>query len=225
MKRCRASRFRHLRRNIPDRGGRPALTPGGRTVTDMNLNRPALLAASVLLLGLGIFGCGGDGSTTDRQTEVREAGAEVMPFDLDKTRHSFVKTDDGGVQTVVALDASDTDQVSLVREHLSEIRDEFAAGRFDDPTTIHGADMPGVADLAAGAALLEITYRELDGGAELTYRTVSGPMVAALHDWFDAQVDDHGSDAVSESGGHVMTEEMWNLHHPGQPYPGSMHDE
>jgi hypothetical protein len=191
----------------------------------MNVRRLALFVAPVLLTGVGLAGCGDDGVTDSRQVEVREAGASVMPFDLDKTKHSFVKTDDGGVQTVITLDRTDTEQVALVREHLLEIRDEFSAGRFDDPTTIHGADMPGVSDLAAGAARLEITYREVDGGAALTYRTSDGSLVAALHDWFDAQVSDHGADAVSEPLGHVMTEEMWRSHHPGQPYPGSTDDQ
>ena len=65
--------------------------------------------------------------------------------------------------------------------------------------------MPGVADLAAGADRLEITYREVDGGAALTYRTSDGSLVTALHDWFEAQVSDHGSDAVSEPFGHIMS--------------------
>lgn len=175
-----------------------------------------------LLAVTAIAACSDGGSSlADWQADVREAGTEVMPFDLDKTKHSFVKTEDGGVQTVVALDPTDVEQVQLVREHLEEISVEFAAGRFDDPTTIHGDDMPGVQELAAGAANLEITYREVDGGGEITYTTTEGEMVGYLHDWFDAQVADHGADAVSEPFGHVMTEEMWRAHHPGQPYPGA----
>lgn len=189
----------------------------------MRPHRLLLLAAPLVLVG--ISACSSDSSISARQAEVRDAGSEVMPFDLDKTKHSFVKTDDGGVQTVLALDVADDVQISLVREHLYKIREEFSAGRFDDPATIHGANMPGVAALSSGAALLEITYREVVGGAELTYRTSDGPMIAALHDWFEAQVTEHGTDAVSEPLGHVMTEEMWNMHHPGQPYQGSTHTE
>jgi hypothetical protein len=178
-----------------------------------------------MLLGAGLSGCANGDAAAGRQAEVREAGAVVMPFDLDKTKHSFVKVDDGGVQTVVVLDAADTEQVALIRAHLVEIRDAFSAGRFDDPATVHGSDMPGVAQLAAGAARLEIVYRDVENGGEITYRTTDGALVGALHGWFDAQVADHGSDAVSEPFGHVMTEEMWRSHHPGQPYPGSTDDE
>jgi hypothetical protein len=164
--------------------------------------------------------CGADTSVTERQGEVRDAGTEVMPFDLDQTKHSFVKTETGGVQTVIALDPTDVEQVRLVREHLEETSVAFAAGRFDDPTTIHGADMPGVDELAAGAQDLEIVYRDVPGGGEISYTITVGALVGHLHDWFDAQVSDHGSDAVSEPFGQTMTEEMWRAHHPGQPYPG-----
>lgn len=49
----------------------------------MSLRRLAVLAA-VLLTGVGLTGCGDAGSTTARQAEVREAGAEVMPFDIQR---------------------------------------------------------------------------------------------------------------------------------------------
>jgi len=179
---------------------------------------PALAALALAALSAGCASTDDDG---DGQAEVRKAGARVMPFDLDKTKHSFVKTNEGGVQTVVSLDPADTEQVELVRQHLTEIRSEFAAGRFDDPTSIHGSNMPGVAQLAAGVQRLNITYRDVDGDGEITYRTYDGSLVGALHDWFDAQVSDHGSDAVSEPFGHTMTEEMWRQHHPGRPYPST----
>jgi hypothetical protein len=191
----------------------------------MNRIQTALVAVPVMLLGVGLSSCGNGDTTAARQAEVRKAGTAVMPFDLDKTRHSFVKLDGGGVQNVIALDASDVEQVALIRAHLVEVREAFAAGRFDDPATVHGSDMPGIAQLAAGAARLEIVYRDVDNGGEITYRTTDGALVGALHMWFDAQVADHGSDAVSEPSGHVMTEEMWRTHHPGQPYPGSTSDE
>lgn len=174
------------------------------------------------MLGVLIVGCGG---RLDRTDVVRETGQAVMPFDLEKTKHSFVKTDDGGVQTVISLDPTDTEQVRLVRGHLLEIREEFSAGRFNDPTTIHGADMPGVATLTEGADRITFTYRDVDGGGEIMYRTDDGALVGAIHTWFDAQIADHGEDAVSVPFGHVMTEEMWRNHHPGEPYPGSSENE
>ncbi len=186
------------------------------------MRRRVLALISIVLLASAVAACGS--SNTDdaaRQAAVRDAGATVMPFDLDKTKHYFEKSDTGGVQTVVALVPSDADQVRLVREHLHEIQIEFSAGRFDDPMAIHGADMPGVKALSEGAARFEISYADVDGGGQITYRTDDDTLVTALHDWFDAQLSDHGTDAITGMPDNNMTPEMWHKHHPGEPYPGT----
>lgn len=61
--------------------------------------------------------------------------------------------------------------------------------------TIHGDAMPGLAVLEANFAALETTYRERADGAEVTYRSSDPAVVTALHDWFDAQLSDHGTHA------------------------------
>jgi hypothetical protein len=45
--------------------------------------------------------------------------------------------------------------------------------------------------------VLEITLRALPDGAELTYRSDAPEVVDALHDWFAAQLADHGDDAAA----------------------------
>lgn len=119
-----------------------------------------------------------------------------MPFALDRTKHTFTKTDRGGVQLVTANDPGDGAQVELIRGHLLLERDNFAAGNFDDPARIHGMDMPGVSELQAGHDRIEVTYRDEPSGAALTYTTADPQLVAALHAWFDRQLMDHGSHAV-----------------------------
>jgi hypothetical protein len=183
-------------------------------------------AAAVLGVAL-LAGCGTGSSTgtstqatAQRQAQVRENGAAVMPFDLDKTTHSFVDTDGGGVQTVVARDETDAEQVRLIREHMTTIAAEFSAGNFSDPAMIHGADMPGLKTLEQNASALSIVPAEVPGGAQLTYSSSDPIVVAALHDWFAAQLADHGADAMSGSMDHPMSREMWQAHHPGEPYPG-----
>ena len=121
-----------------------------------------------------------------------------MPFDLKSTTHIFTKTDDGGTQRVVAKDSSNVEQVRLVRKHLQDIEAEFRTGDFSGPSRIHGDDMPGLAELRAGKrGDISIALRNVAGGAELTYRTGDAKLVAALHKWFDAQVSDHGADAMA----------------------------
>ncbi|OGA99620.1 MAG: aspartate carbamoyltransferase [Burkholderiales bacterium RIFCSPHIGHO2_12_FULL_61_11] len=140
-----------------------------------------------------------------RQAEVAKLGADVMPFNIKATTHIFTKSGDGGTQRVVAKDPSDAVQVRLVREHLRDIQKQFRKGDFSGPAHIHGTDMPGLAQLkAAKTGQIKMAYQEVEGGAELTYRTGSAKLAAALHAWFEAQLSDHGADAMA---GHE--------HHPG----------
>jgi hypothetical protein len=151
----------------------------------------ALLALSALPLAA----VSADGS---RQAEISRLGADVMPFSLTATVHVFTKTAEGGIQRVVARRSGDTRQVQLVREHLREIRAQFLKGDFSGPAHIHGDKMPGLAELkAARPGQVAIDYREVTAGAELSYRTADARLAAALHQWFDAQLSDHGADAMA----------------------------
>lgn len=137
-------------------------------------------------------------ASTRQQAEVAQRGKEVMPFDLSATQHIFTKTPEGGIQRVVARRAEDAEQVRQIRLHLEDIRKQFSQGDFSGPRHIHGEQMPGLAALqAAKPGQIAVTYRAIPEGAELTYSTADPPLVTALHDWFDAQVSDHGKDAVA----------------------------
>jgi hypothetical protein len=143
---------------------------------------------------------------TQRQAEVAKRGKDVMPFTLAATTHIFTKGAQGGVQRVVAKNPSDTAQVKLVRQHLQEIREQFLKGDFSGPGHIHGQDMPGLAELKdTKPGQIDIAYKDVKGGAELTYKTSVATLVAALHQWFDAQLSDHGKDAME---GHAHHEGM-----------------
>ncbi|MDE2003061.1 MAG: Spy/CpxP family protein refolding chaperone [Betaproteobacteria bacterium] len=133
-----------------------------------------------------------------RQAEVSKRGAEVMPFELNATTHIFTKTDDGGVQEVVAKNPKDSEQIRLIRAHLRQIARELRKGDFSAPTQIHGMSMPGLAELKrAKSGEVDIRYRDVDNGGELRYSTHNASLVAALHQWFDAQLADHGADAMA----------------------------
>ncbi|WP_019142707.1 hypothetical protein [Noviherbaspirillum massiliense] len=136
-----------------------------------------------------------------RHADVAERGAAVMPFDLASTTHVFTKTATGGIQRVVAKNGTDATQVNLIRDHLRDIQARFLQGDFSGPAHIHGAGMPGLSRLrAAKPGQLAIDYRDVKGGAELEYKTKDRQLAAAIHEWFDAQLSDHGRDAVE---GHV----------------------
>jgi hypothetical protein len=132
-----------------------------------------------------------------RQAEVAERGKDVMPFSMEATTHIFTKTAEGGTQRVVVKNIADADQTKSVRVHLLEIKQQFMTGDFSAPSHIHGKNMPGLDELrSAKQAELAVNYRDVVGGAELAYRTSNPVIVAALHKWFDAQLSDHGTDAM-----------------------------
>jgi hypothetical protein len=155
-----------------------------------------ILTVFVSLAGLGFIYITNQRSTESRQAEVREKGAEVMPFELDKTTHIFQKTDDGGVQQVIAKDPKDGKNISLIQEHLKEEADNFQKGDYSDPAFIHGVNMAGLSDLSNAYKKITITFKELPNGAQITYLTDDPELVNAIHHWFTAQTMDHGADAM-----------------------------
>ena len=57
--------------------------------------------------------------------------------------------------------------------------------------------MPGLAALrAAKPGQLQVGYNELPNGAEISYSSEDKALVTAIHQWFDAQLFDHGPDAM-----------------------------
>lgn len=143
----------------------------------------------------------------NRQAAIAARGTVVMPFDLDKTRHVFTKTEHGGVQRVVAMEAGDKEQVRLIRLHLRDIADRFVQGDFSGPIYIHGEGMPGLAELRkARPDQWKVVYRDVEAGAEIEYSSTQPKLVDAIHAWFDAQLTDHGHHAMPG-------------HHPSMMHP------
>ena len=147
-------------------------------------------AALMLLFGTAIL------PAQTRQEEVAVKGAKVMPFDLEQTTHVFQKLDDGGLQKVVAKDPSNKKQIALIQSHLKEESEKFRKGDFSDPAKIHGEDMPGLAQLKAGAPKINVRYSALPDGAQIRYQAKDSKLVTAIHQWFSAQLSDHGDHAT-----------------------------
>lgn len=133
------------------------------------------------------------------QQHVHGRGHEVMPFDLGRTVHVFRMTADGGTQQVVVRgDKPQPQQVRMIQQHLAQEAEAFRKGDFGDPAHLHGATMPGLREMQAGAPKMEITYRPLPNGAEIRFRSGDIQLVTAVHRWFGAQLSEHGADARAE---------------------------
>jgi hypothetical protein len=147
------------------------------------------LALILLLRGTSIAG-------SDHQKSNHDMAHNVMPFDISKTTHIFEMTETGGIQQVIAKDTINTEQISLIREHLRHEAARFRNGDFSDPASLHGASMPGLKELAAGSSKMSIEYSDISSGGQIVFTTHDIHLLTAVHRWFGAQLSEHGADAT-----------------------------
>ena len=174
-------------------GALPLVHPRRSEDHEVTIRVRALLS---LLALLPIWGA--TASAQDRQEHVHRAGAHAMPFDLSQTLHVFKMTETGGELRVIARDPAAAEQVALIQEHLQHEARRFQQGDYGDPASLHGADMPGLKELEAGAAHVRVSYAALPNGARITFATRDLHLLTAIHRWFGAQLSDHGADARAE---------------------------
>ncbi len=137
----------------------------------------------------------GSSASAERLQAVAAAGAQVMPFDLQRTTHTFTDETWGGTQVVVSNDG-DAEQVALIRSHLSDEAAKFVRGDFASPEAIHGREMPGLDVLRVRHSSVEVSYADISGGGSITYRSQDRASIDAIHAWFQAQRSDHGAHAA-----------------------------
>ena len=150
----------------------------------------ALLAAAVSTTSSAALA-----ADAPRQVQVERNSEKVMPFSMQSSKHVFIPTATGGVQTVL-VPGGNRAQIGLVRSHLHKEAVAFARGDFRDPASIHGGDMPGLQAMHAGSNRITVRYADVPNGAKITYATADPALVSALHAWFKAQVNDHGAHAT-----------------------------
>ena len=138
-----------------------------------------------------------DSALKHRQHMIHTESHMVMPFDMNKVTHYFIKNDKGGVLMIKTKDKNDTAQAVLIRSHLKKEYKLFLNADFRDPRTLHGMNMPGLKVLSGAKGKFEVEYKKLNNGAQLTFASKDSVIVNAIHVWFDAQLRDHGSDAKS----------------------------
>lgn len=157
----------------------------------VNILRNASVVAALVLMMATV-------SAQSKQEHVHDMANGVMPFDVSKSTHIFKMTESGGVQKVIAKDIAAHDQIALIQQHLKHEAEQFQQGRYMDPAKLHGAEMPGLKDLQAGASRVKVTYSALPDGAQILFETKDVQMLTAVHRWFGAQLSEHGADAKPE---------------------------
>lgn len=157
---------------------------------------PGAYVAAALALATGLAMPASADMT--QQEHVHHMSPDVMPFDLSRTVHIFKMTEQGGVERVVTRQAGAADQVALIQQHLQHEARRFQSGNYSDPAKLHGNDMPGLNELEAGAAHINVTYAALPDGGEIHFTTTDSHLLTAIHRWFGAQLSEHGADARAE---------------------------
>lgn len=115
--------------------------------------------------------------------EVQQRVQQMVPYAIDTSPpcKRFPKTVHGGVQHVVAKSADNTQQIKLIQAHLLKIANEFRKGDFSVTERIHGADMPGLAQLKmAETDDIKFEYKALANGAQIHYSNEYPPSIFRL---------------------------------------------
>jgi len=150
-----------------------------------------------MIVILMLLACANAGAQT-AQEHVHGHAHAVMPFDISKTVHVFTMTESGGIERVLVRDPRDAGEVTLVQQHLRKEAERFGEGDYSDPAALHGAQMPGLRELQAGAKRISVSYASLPEGAQITFGTADRHLLTAIHRWFGAQLSEHGADARAE---------------------------
>ncbi len=138
-----------------------------------------------------------DSLIVHRQHMIHSNSHMVMPFDMNMATHYFIKGDNGGTIMIKSKERDDSTQTALIRNHLKKEEQLFSNADFKDPKTLHGKDMPGLDILSSSKGKFDVKYYEIPQGAELIFNSQDTTVIHAIHEWFDAQLRDHGKDAKS----------------------------
>ncbi len=133
-------------------------------------------------------------SSTLYAADTASHAQSVLPYASDQTEESFTKTVHGGVQHVVAKSEDNAAQIKLIQEHLQQRVAQYQKGDFSVTEKIHGKDMPGLAKLkSAETDAVKYQYKALPNGGQIHFASEYPLLVGALHEWFDAQSQQHGA--------------------------------
>lgn len=130
-------------------------------------------------------------------------GSALVPYDSQRVLETFSKTVHGGIMHLVAKSAADGDQIKRIQQYFRQTAAEYMKGDFSSTERFHGMDMPGLAQMkAAKAGDIRYEYKALKNGGQIHFSTEYPPLLAALHRWFDTQIQEHGNPVLPDHQQH-----------------------
>ena len=137
-------------------------------------------------------------SGEQRFAEMQQRGNRSMGFDQSKTTHHFRSLADGGAIEVTVNDPADTANLAAIRNHLTQIAKQFAAGDFSSPVMTHAELPPGAAEMQELKGKIAYTYEDLPLGARVKITTGDPQALVAVHRFLAYQIKEHRTgDAVA----------------------------
>jgi hypothetical protein len=168
------------------------------------MNTSTLFAVGLLLLPA--LSPAVENNTSNSTDAMQQRMQQTLPYATDKTETTYTRTVHGGVQHVVVKSASDSRQIKAVQQHLQRLIEQYRKGDFSMPERMHGKDMPGLAQLKmAKPDDIRFDYKSLENGGQIHFSSEYPQFVGALHEWFDAQISEHGNPAQSPHQQHHST--------------------
>ena len=122
--------------------------------------------------------------------KLQSRGKIAMGVDQYTSAHQFDDLADGG-RIELQRDSSDTAGVRTIRQHLSGIARQFAAGEFSNPAFVHASEVPGTATMRARRSAIHYRFHPLPGGGEVRITSRDSEAVAAIHQFLAYQRREH----------------------------------
>lgn len=146
------------------------------------------LAAVVLMAA-----CKGDSQSADDSAfaAVQERGRTAMGVDQYTSTHVFEDLPDGGRVVLDRDDASDTEGVRTIREHMRVIEAAFRRGDFTLPGQVHAREVPGTRAMRERRDVIQYSAVARPRGAELRITTRDSSALAAIREFLSFQRSDH----------------------------------
>lgn len=122
---------------------------------------------------------------------MQHRGAAVMGFDQMVTSHHFRLASSGGAIEVTVKDQADEANRQLIRAHLQDIANQFAAGEFEKPLRIHGESPDGVSEMMKRRSAIAYTFEALPDGGRIRIETGDRNALDAVHRYLRYQIREH----------------------------------
>jgi hypothetical protein len=146
---------------------------------------------TVATIALAVFSVVSPSAAQDPHAQMNARGAQAMGFDQDRTAHHFYLYTNGGAIDVSVKDEADTANRDAIRSHLPHIAMMFGQGDLSAPMLVHGANVPGTADMARLKGDIAYAYHETPRGGRVDITTTDTSALRAIHEFLRYQIAEH----------------------------------